>query len=302
MKKFLFHILLFFAVIGAVDTFVGLAGDYLQRNAKGGKTGQFNNLVMKDNHDILVLGSSRALHHYDTPFLSDTLGMDVYNAGFKGNGVVLACGILELVLKHSHPKLIVFDIEPAFDIYTYEDDDNHKRYLYNLKPYYRIPEIGDIFKDISREDWLAVHSGMVRHNTSIITMTVDNLVASSKDSAGFEPLAGTLLSETKAVIDPDREIDTLKIRYVERLIGIARAKEIPVLFIASPKYGCTDSSELDPLKGICLENQVPFLDYYSSQEFNSHREWFQEATHLNATGARIFSSIICGDINSVLQI
>ena len=114
MKKYLLHILLFFAFVAVVDVSVGSFGRYLQGHAKGGSTRQFDDLVMKDQHDVLILGSSRARHHYDTPFLSDTLGLDVYNAGYDGNGVVLAVGILKMVLNRYCPKLVIFDVEPPF--------------------------------------------------------------------------------------------------------------------------------------------------------------------------------------------
>ena len=127
MKKFIFNILLFFGIVAVFDICVGFAGDYLQAHAKGGSTKEFNDLVKKDKHDILVLGSSRAHHHYDSPFLSDTLGLDVYNAGYNGNGVVLAYGILEMAIKNYKPKLVIFDVEPAFDINVYSEDNQHKR-------------------------------------------------------------------------------------------------------------------------------------------------------------------------------
>ena len=103
----------------AVDIAVGFVGVYLRDNARGGDTRQFNDLAMRAEHEILILGSSRAHHHYDSPFLSDTLGIDVYNGGIDGNGVVLAYGILEMVLNRYKPKLVVFDVEPAFNINIY---------------------------------------------------------------------------------------------------------------------------------------------------------------------------------------
>ena len=99
MKKYIVRIILFFAIVVLVDFVVGWAGDYLQTHAKGGDTKAINDLVKKDQHDILILGSSRAHHHYDTPFLSDTLNLDVYNAGYDGNGVILAYGILQMILE-----------------------------------------------------------------------------------------------------------------------------------------------------------------------------------------------------------
>ena len=254
---------------------------------------------MNDFHDILVMGSSRALHHYDTPYLSDTLGLDVYNAGQKGNGVILADGMLEMILKHASPKLVVYDIEPAFDIYEYEDDGN-KRYLSYLKPYFNVPEVAEIFRDVSMEEWVKVHAGMFRYNTSIITMAVDHVTKREQVPCGYVPLKGVMGRDETAVIDAGRTEDPFKLKYVERLINLLQSNHVPVVFVASPKYRCTDSSELDPVKVICDRYHVPFLDYYASTMFNEHLEWFQEAVHLNAEGALRFSALVAKEIDTLL--
>ena len=86
MKSFIIKILLFFAIVAVIDLCVGFIGDYLQAHAKGGITKQTNDLVMTDAHDVIIFGSSRARNHYDAPYLTDSLGLDVYNAGYDGNG------------------------------------------------------------------------------------------------------------------------------------------------------------------------------------------------------------------------
>ena len=68
MKKYITNILLFFAIVAMIDLCIGYFGDYLQAHAKGGVTMRINDIAMKDCHDVVVLGSSRAHHHYDTPF------------------------------------------------------------------------------------------------------------------------------------------------------------------------------------------------------------------------------------------
>jgi len=293
-------VFLFFLAVGACDCCVGILGDHLQAHSKGGLTKEFNDLVINDSHDILVLGSSRALHHYDVSYLSEALGMDVYNAGYKGNGIILAEGILELVLQHSHPKLILYDVEPAFDIYVYGPDDKDIRYLSFLKPYYKEPGIAQIFKDVSPKEWYKVHSGLYRYNTSIVTMLAERLVGHKMPASRFIPLTGVLQDDSEAYVNTGVAYDDLKLKYVARIIHRAGSEDIPIAFVASPKYGMADSSELDAIKCICEQNGVAFLDYYADPEFMSHREWFQEPVHLNATGAKHFSEILAKRIVSLL--
>lgn len=292
MKKFLLHILLFFAIVGVVDVCVGFGGRYLQGHAKGGSARQFNDLVMKDKHDVLILGSSRAHHHYDTPFLSDTLGLDVYNAGYDGNGVVLAVGILEMVLNRYTPKVVLFDIEPSFDINVYEKDNNHIRYINNLKPYYMERGVSQIIKDVSMEEWRKVQSGLIRYNTEILGMVVDNIVNRGTQKGGYAPMTGRILKDPEPRVAQELELDAFKLSYIEKLIALCQSHDIPIVLVGSPKYEMQNSAALNPVKEIAEKLDVPLLDYYADPTFNAHKEWFKEPMHLNRDGARVFSRII----------
>ncbi len=300
MKKYLVNILIFFTIVTAIDLGVGYVGDYLVSHVKSGDTKRTNDLVMNDKHDVLILGSSRARHHYDAPFLSNSLGLDVYNAGYDGNGVVLAYGLLEMILERYHPKLIIYDVEPEFDINVYTGDNNHKRYISRLKPYYRHQAIGDIIADVSNEEWFKVHSGMMRYNMSIITMLTEGLRNSKESNRGFSPMQGIYDRE------PDNrssksERDSFKLEYIEKLILLVQQHQVPIVMVASPKYGITSITDLKPVLEICDKYNVKFLDYYTDADFMNHKEWFVEPMHLNERGAKEFSSIIAQSASEILN-
>lgn len=299
MKRYILNILLFFGIVAIVDFGVGIMGNSLQTHATSGETKRTNDLVLKDKHDVLILGSSRARHHYDTPFLSDTLGLDVYNAGYDGNGVVLSFGLLSLILERYHPQLVVFDVEPAFDIYEYQADDNHKRYIKVLKPYYSNNGVSRVIKDVSAQEWYKLHSGLVRYNSSLLTMSVDNIKKDPDDRLGFQPLQGEYAKEPSQSNHWENP-DGFKIKYVENLLLLAKHNNIPIVVVASPKYGVNSSIELEPVKQLCLRYEVPFLDFYAEEEFQKNKRLFKEPMHLNEVGARNFSKSIVVRIKELL--
>ena len=288
MNRSILNILFFFALIAGVDVCIGVIGDFLQTHAKGGGTKQINDFVLVQNHDVIVLGSSRAHHTYDSPYLSDTLALDVYNAGYDGNGVVLAYGLLAMILERYQPRLVLYDVEPAFDMNVYVPDNNHKRYIRLLKPYYRDINVGELIKDVSHEEWYTVHSGLIRYNSSFISMIVDNLKEKSIDEKGYAPLDGVYTQEPEDD-NNDEIIDPFKLDYIEKLILLSQSKQVPIVFVASPKYGQVTSESLQPVKAICAQYHVPFIDYYADPEFMQHKELFKEPMHLNRDGARVFS-------------
>lgn len=301
MKKYLINILVFFVIVAGIDICVGKAGDYFQSHAKGGDTRKTDDLVSKEQHDILIFGSSRACHHYDTPFLSDTFGMDVFNAGYDGNGVVLSYGLISLVLERYQPKLIIFDVEPSFDIIKYPADNCNKRYINTLKPYYKNSGVASLIKGVSEEEYYKNYSGMMRYNTTIISKALDYMGGSAVVNKGYVPMYGVYTGEPEKKIQQVSEIDTYKLDCFANMIALVKSKNVPMMVVASPKYGVENTEELQPIIEVCEKNRVPFVDYYADSLFMSHKEWFNEPMHLNAEGARVFSGIISGIITSQLS-
>ena len=289
-------------IVAIIDVGVGYVCDNLLTHAKGGITRQTNDLLMVDNHDVLILGSSRAKHHYDTRFLSDTLGLDVYNAGFDGKGVVLAYGILGMVLERYQPKLIVYDVEPSFDIYEYAADNNHKRYIADLKPYYHHRIVESIIKDVSIEEWNMIQLSMIRYNTTIISFAIDNIQTRETFPYGYEPLHGEMSKQGKDESNDSLYEDWFKLKYVSRLIQLSQSNNVPIIVCASPMYGAQTSNLLQPIKEICNQYGVTFYDNYANPNYTSHREWFKDKSHLNALGAKIYSRHIAEQIIDTMNI
>lgn len=299
MKRYILNILLFFLIVAVIDVCAGGLGDYLQTHAKGGMTKRTDDLVMKDSHDVVILGSSRARHHYDTPYISDTLGLDVYNAGYDGNGVVLAYGILEMILERYQPKIVLFDVEPAFDIIEYKEDNHHIRYISEMKPYYRHEIVGNIIKDVSNVEWYKVHSGLIRYNSNLVTMFLDNISDRAITTKGYAPLIGTYKQIPDAKEIKEETVDEFKLKYIEKLILTAQSHQVPIVFVASPKLGANTSLIMEPVKKLCEKYNVDFWNYYDDLIFQNPA-FFKEPMHLNSTGALAYSNTISERIRKLV--
>lgn len=303
MKKYVLYIALFFAIVLAIDFGFGKACDYLNAHAKGGATKQMYDLCMKDQYDILIMGSSRAHHHYVPQIFEDSLGMSCYNAGVDGNGIILMTGIYRMITQRYRPKLIIYDVEKAFDLFEYKADNGCTRYLAAQKPFYNQPGIGQIFKDVSKEEYYKAHSGLCRYNSVSIPLLIDNLSFRPMDARGYSPMSG------KMEKDPEKKetneiliVDSLKLQYMCEFVKDVTEKDIPLIIVVSPKYGAVDSHDFEPIKEICDTYNVPFLDYYTDQEFMTHKEWFKEPMHLNDEGARRFTNCIVASIRTMKNI
>ena len=99
MRKFLFKIALFFIIIAIIDVLSGKCFAYLVEHTKGGDNLRNNFICNSMNDDILIFGSSRALHHYNPAIISDSLHLSCYNCGQDGNGAILNEARYQLILK-----------------------------------------------------------------------------------------------------------------------------------------------------------------------------------------------------------
>lgn len=288
MKKYLLYISLFFVVVVAVDFGFGKAMDYMSRHAKSGDTKARNALLFDNEYDILIMGSSRAHHHYDDKILSDSLGLKVYNAGVDGNGVILADGLYSLLSHRYTPKLVIFDVEQAFDIDVYKDDDNNKRYLSYLKPYFFEACLNEIFASYGWREKVKNYSGLYRYNTDCFNVIKNFVTSTSIPEYGFSPSKGAMEEEREIIHSGNAEVDSFKIDYIKKFIRDVKNSGADLIMVASPKYGEHSSECYALVKEICKENSIPFWDYYTDERFQ-RLDYFKEPMHLNGVGARAFT-------------
>lgn len=290
MKKYITRVLLFFAIIVLIDVCFGKTFNYIVSHAKGGNTKESYDLLMKDQYDIIILGSSRATHHYISQMIEGSLGMTCYNAGADGNGIVLMYGWYKLITNRYNPKVVLYDVEPAFDIIEYSEDDHNRRYLAGLKTYFFQPGIKDIFEDVSWAEGVKNYSGLFRYNGSYYNHLRNYLYSSSVSNKGYLPLHGSMNREPEKKESLAQVTDTLKLSYIRKIAEDAQFRGIEFIFVASPKYGA-DSGTVQQVKDIAEDLGIPFWDYTDAPEFQK-TEYFKEPMHLNDDGAREFTNVI----------
>ena len=84
MKSFIIKILVFAVLMLAVDMSIGKVFAILQDRAPYGNWQRFRYINDEMRDDILIMGSSRASHHYVPKIIEDSLGMSCYNCGVDG--------------------------------------------------------------------------------------------------------------------------------------------------------------------------------------------------------------------------
>ena len=288
MKRFLIQLAAFFAIVIVVDVACGFAFRKVELKAKGGFTYRDNYICDKLETDVLVSGSSRCVRHYNPQIISDSLGLSCYNSGQMGNGIILNYGRFRMVEERKKPQIIIYDLHPEFDLLV--GDDNH-RYLTWLKSHYEREGIADIFESIDKTEKYKMQSRMYRYNSRWVEIMMDFVhpISEARED-GFSPLVGEL-DKTKVHEETDAKrdyiFDDLKIGYLNKLI--VESKGAKLYIVVSPIWYGMDSLQFAPVKQICQERGVPFIDFSNDPKYVHHDEYFRDGNHMNERGADEFT-------------
>ena len=295
MKSFFLKVFLFFACVVVMDILFGKVFLYLRAHAKGGSTANCEYIANSANEDIIILGSSRATHHYIPQIIEDSLGVTCYNCGEEGNGIVLAYGRLIMLTNRYKPQLVIYELTPSYD---YEKTESNSKYLGYLRPYYEVNGIRGIFDDFDDElSSLKMNSSMYRNTGKLLPNLVDNIIKRDNQK-GFAPLYGrmSIISRNSSAKNKN-EVDSLKLSYMERMIVDARRNHIPLIFMVSPCYN-TDNYyiDLEPALSLCEKYGISLYNYIDYKPISDHLDYFQDEEHLNVDGAIAYTNIIIEEV------
>lgn len=288
MKNFLLKISLFAAILFCIDRIAGYAFAYLSENSKGGYTGHYHHLTEKTNDDVLIFGSSRAIHHYNPQIITDSLGLSCYNCGHDGNGIILFYGWWKMISKRYHPKMIIYDIADGFDLL--KGEDNHK-YLGWLKNAYDHDGIKDIFLSVDETERYKMMSLMYRYNSKWHQVVTDYICPRDViQDNGFLPLEGSFDSmkvRKNVNLDEPFEFDELKLEYLNRFVQ--EIGDTKLIFGVSPLFYGHNEAHLKPVKELCEKYDIKLYDYSNSEKYVHNADFFRDGSHLNAKGADEFT-------------
>ncbi len=309
MKK---SLILFAAIVIAffmVDRLVFLWLNKLEQTIySGGTIGKVNTFFKcKDSVDILIFGSSRAVHHVNP----DVFSVPAYNMGMDATRIGYATALITTLQKRDQVILIHIDHNRVFDE-TFDGSDalSLKNLLFrnkNIKEFYKSYFPSEIYKaNISR---MYVFNGKV---FSIIK----NKFLGDKDTIqnGYLPLYQTkeqkqifeiLLKEKKFNINENINkplvVNKLFEEFVNLILEKASNNNSKVVFFTSPSLNKVDREVEVATKKFFVKKNVPYYNYLNYLDsFPSRTTYFRDFTHLTAAGAEAFSKKIKEDLDEIL--
>lgn len=295
MKKYLIKIALFFVAVAIVDVLFGIACQYMNDHSKGGGIKSRYYVCKESNEDVLIFGSSRAKHHYVPDIIEDSLGVTCYNTGEDGNGIILSYGFLKMITQRYSPKLIIYDVT-TFDMH---EDDNMK-YVDLMKPFYYEPGIDSIFWEVNPKSRYMMLSNLYRYNTTCLRVIGNFIHPMTNYPKGYSALFDVMDYEPIIKEEPQKEVDLLKIKYFEDFVKMTKNNNIQLVCCVSPIYKAFSNEDYyGHIKQICEKYEIPFLYYEAEATIIEEKSYFKDRTHLNDSGASLYSNIIARKIKEL---
>ena len=295
---FVFKFSILFFIIFLFDFLIGNGLRYLYYKQESGYQFRTTYSLEKADADILIFGSSRANHHYNSEIFENRLKMSCYNVGRYGSSIFYHSAILKGVLKRYTPKIIILDIRRWEFV---KQDINYER-LASLLPYYRShPEIHSIVKLKSKYEKYKLLSNIYPYNSSIFNILLGNLKKDgTTEIKGYLPVAETLTVAPVPVKKgvSDGTIDTTLVRIYETFIKDCVEAGVELHIFCSPYFSedkdQDQSIELE--KTIAQKYNIPYHDFSNEPVFLNKLPLFADYSHLNKEGAQLFTNIIIDSV------
>ena len=254
------------------------------------------------NADVILLGTSRCIHHYVPSIITDSIHMSVYNGGISDSDNIYAHFILlNLILEHHKPKVVCLELS-AKD-YSIQGDDPFGKISFFAPWIGRCAGADSVYKEAGTY-WRYIVSHLYRYN-AVGVESLGGLIVNHRygEDNGYFTIQGS----PDKTIQLKREqyaigIDSLKLDYLQRFVDICRQNDIKLVFTISPRFSVAPPNFYAPLMDIAIKNDVPCLDYHTNGLFHDHPEFFRDNGHMVEDGAKAYSSIFASDLKQILHL
>lgn len=299
IKKIVIGVLGFCLLLVVVDWAVGTWSEKMYYKSKYGIFHRQIYCLTESQDELMILGSSRAAHHYVPQIFEDSLGMSCYNAGSDGMCIYYHYGILaSRIQRECPPKIVILEVigmdAEVSQSATFSLDAALDRYA----PHYgEFSEIDSMFALNGWKEKVKLLSKTYKYNSKLVQTIKCNYIPWPEDR-GYEALNGVMkisdgekAADVLAPFSVQPNIEERKIEYLQQFIDDCKENNIQLIMCYSPYYGQSVPKSIRIIEEMAKKNNVPFLNDGDDVRFQKP-EYFQDASHLNDTGAREYSKEI----------
>lgn len=264
------------------------------------------------NSEIVILGSSRAKHHYNPAIIDSVCQTSSFNFGIGGYPFNMFVLKYKLYREHnSKPSLVILNVEigtmeHATDVRNRHQSEQFFPLIYDKQMRSELRKVGYGFKELNIPMYR-----MFGHYTIIKDGLLSFIgVKHVKDRTfkGFFPLRTAWDGTELRKMEPKKvDIDPAAVRDMEQFLSECKAEGIEVVLVNSPLYVkghkvYTNYEEGDSLfRHEATLFGYKYWDYNTLCDINLDSNNFVHATHLNEDAANSFTTILCDSLKTLIH-
>lgn len=295
--KVLIGLVSFIVLLVVADWAVGTWSEKMYYSSKYGMYRRQIYVMKEANEDILVMGSSRAAHHYVPQIIEDSLGMTCYNAGSDGECIYYHyCLLSAMIERGAKPKIVIYEVmnldaeESGGATFTLDAA------LDRLAPHYgEFKAVDSLFAFNGWKENVKMISKTYRYNSKLVQTIKCNYIPWPEDK-GYEALMGKMdvtLYEKDAALRSSSSrgtarIEKHKLEYMEKFISLCKTNDIHLVLYFSPYYNVKPAGGILTIRDLAALSGFPFYEFSSDEKYDNPK-LFKDAMHLNDTGARLYT-------------
>lgn len=302
--KVLIGVISIIVLLVSLDWAVGNWSEMMYNKSKYGMYKRQLYILKEANVDLLVMGSSRAAHHYVPQILTDSLRMSCYNAGSDGECIYYHyCLLSSMVERGAAPKMVIYEVMNLDAELSQGATFTLDAALDRLAPHYgEFSCIDSLFALNGWKERVKMMSKTYRYNSKLVQTIKCNYIPWPEDR-GYEALTGKMsINMIERDVNGDSNdsfgafcIDSGKVGYMERFIKLCKTNDIKLVLCYSPYYHNPPSRGVLLIRDIAYKYGYPFYEFASKDQYDNP-DLFKDAMHLNDTGARLYTKEIANII------
>lgn len=258
--------------------------------------------------DTIILGSSHAYASFNTPYLREKTGKNVYILASNSQAVLQSYYNLKEILKYQTPECVILEAfsindNSNFRISTDTPDKDWRKEGNIDGMRFGLAKIQAVLAQYYPSNWGYAFLPIIRthHNWKNVVQIQDNLQETQKSFCDFRP---SKTGMSKEVMDQYAGLEKNNEEYVisqenitafHQMASFCRQKNIEFYVVMCPMYdkyiqSINYDSWNSKIEELCQQEQVPYLDCnYHYQEIGLCAQDFEnifiDYIHLNNNGA-----------------
>lgn len=299
--RFLGYSVLLLLLVVALDALGGLFLGEVQHKVAVCSHCGVEYAMCEVNTDVVVIGSSRAKHHYVSSILADSLGLSVFNCGRNGENLRYQTAVLNGILNRYAPKLVVWNFEPRLMLEVDEASlkDAFSR-LSVLAPFATEDEfVREVLHVCGAHEDLKLCSHLFCYN-SLWVEFLYLFCRKNRFHEGYLPLpVSGYAYPVLCNKNYDRVFEVSRLHRFERMLLRCKEMGVPVVLCFSPRFewdGYRDAVSYRAILEVTHRLEVPLFDFYHHPAFMTDSTCFHDVNHMNHRGAVRFSGLLGADL------